>query len=289
MVLTNAAQYIQTLATSPLPPLLSPSPGFTPAAQIVHAIIQSNIAVPPHMSHDTFRSFLQSSLQECNGSQSNTSLHELYIYLLFLQILRDLIGHLALDDQSPYLSALDDTQAHITHSLTPQTPQQDFSFHHTLPNSDHWFPTNAPSRTRTWIVWPDVHSSTPKQYTTEGWSEMTSISQDFEQHHFRNNEDPASPQHPLWQTDFAKQQGRPYVSGHPSGLSPSLPHNTPSQQGKPTYFTLFLSHSTASPCPKSGKQPGLRDSPPLHGNKVMMPLDVCSRMQPLASLIFGDT
>ena len=211
MVCSNAAQYIQQLASKPLHPLLAPSPRFTPAAQIVHAIIQSNLTDSQQMSPDTFHKFLQSSLQECTRSEPSMALHELYIYFLFLQVLRELMTHLVIDDNSPYFSTLNDLQTQLIITLTRASDitQNNFQFHRNLPNSDNWIPNNSPSRTRTWVVWPDVPDSTAKQYSEVGWTHMSTIPQDFQQHHYRGNKDIASPQHPLWQTDFAKQQGRP--------------------------------------------------------------------------------
>ena len=129
-----------------------------------HAIILSNLTDTKDMPTDAFTTFLQTSLSECSKSESGMILHELYIFFLFTQILRELMTHLVINDNSPYFSTLNDIQAQlITDLTTDAAPTPDnFQFHHNLPNSENWVPINAPSRTRTWVVWPDVPDGTAK-------------------------------------------------------------------------------------------------------------------------------
>ena len=211
MACSNASQYIQQLASKSLHPLLAPSPRFTPASLMVHAIILSNLTDLKSMPPNTFNNFLQTSLRECTKSDPNMILHELYIFFLFTQILRELMSHLVIDDNSPFFSTLNElqTQIIITFTRNSNPTQSNFQFHRNLPNSDNWIPVNSPSRTRTWVVWPDVPDCTAKQYSDAGWTHMSDIPQDFQQHHYRGEQDMASPEHPLWRTDCAKQQGRP--------------------------------------------------------------------------------
>ena len=57
-------------------------------------------------------------------------------------------------------------------------------------------------------MWPDVPDGSTKVYTNHGRAQMAEIPQNFEQHHFRGNQPAAPQEHPLWQTRYAKQQGR---------------------------------------------------------------------------------
>ena len=121
------------------------------------------------------------------------------------------MSHLVIHDNSPYFSLLNELQTQLIITIThiPGPSHVNFGFHRTLPNSDNWAPINSPSRTRTWIVWPDVPDGTSKQYSDEGWTHMAEIPQNFHNNHFRADQDKAPPDHPLWLTDYAKNQGRP--------------------------------------------------------------------------------
>ena len=212
MACSNASQYIQQLSTKPLPPLLSTSPKFSPAVLIVHAIIQSNLVDIKSMPPNTFATFLQTSLRECAKSDQDTVLHETYIFFLFTQILREIISHLAIHDNSPFHTLLNDLQTQLILTLTQPagTVHINFGFHRTLPSAGNWAPINSPARTRTWVVWPDIPDCTAKQYSDQGWTHMADIPQDFQVNHYRaNQEEKAPPDHPLWLTEYAKNQGRP--------------------------------------------------------------------------------
>ncbi len=187
MVCSNAAQYIQQLTSQTPHPLLAPSPRFAPATIMAHAILSSNLTDTKDMPTDKFEKFLLTSHRECSRSDSGNKHHELYILFLFTQILRELMTHLAIKDSSDYFSTLNEIQMQLILDLTSctTTTQDNFQFSHHLPNPDNWIPINAPSRARTWVMWPDVPDGSTKIYTDSGRSRMAEIPPNFEQHHFR--------------------------------------------------------------------------------------------------------
>ena len=110
------------------------------------------------MPPDTFAEFLQTSLDECTKSDQNMILHETYILFLFTQILREIMSYLAIYDNSPYFSILNEQQTQLIVTITHLTgpPPLNFGYHRTLPNAENWAPISEPSRAQTWIVWPDI-------------------------------------------------------------------------------------------------------------------------------------
>ena len=105
-----------------------------------------------------FESFLTSSLRECTRSQEDTALHEAYILFLFTHILRELLSHLTIQDDSPFHHTLSHTQTQLLLQLdtTTATIHINFHFQKPLPNTSTWAPLSSPARNRTWITWPDV-------------------------------------------------------------------------------------------------------------------------------------
>ena len=177
MACSNANQYILQLSSKPLPPLLSTLPKLAPASLTVHSIIQAGLANEKEMPPDSFTQFLHTSLEECHKTDPDMVIYETYILFLFTQILREIITHLAIPTNSPYFSIFDQFQTHLIIGISRLNgpPPPNFGYHLPLPNAENWAPVNEPSRTRTWIVWPDVPDGTAKQYSQEGWTHMGSI------------------------------------------------------------------------------------------------------------------
>ena len=163
------------------------------------------------MPPDTFAEFLQRAFDDCMKTDESMLLYEVYILFLFTQILREVMSHLAIQDNSPYFNVLNEKQTHLILTITQLAAPLafNFKFNSALPHADNWTPVSTPSRTRTWISWPDIADDTAKQYSDEGKKHWCEIPRNFEENNFLGDQTKAPANHPLWSTDFARAQGRP--------------------------------------------------------------------------------
>ena len=169
---SNATQYIQHIFSNPLPSPLSTAPKFTQASLTVHSILQSKLKDLETMPPPIFSDFLQQAYDDCMQTDSSLLLYEVYILFLFTQILREIMGHLAIQENSEYHDILDERQSHIIITVRRHAAplSLNFKFSKTPPHSDSWAAISTPSRTRAWITWPDVINEEAKQYNGKGKS-----------------------------------------------------------------------------------------------------------------------
>ena len=158
-----------------------------------------------------FSDFLQQAYDDCMQTDAGLLLYEVYILFLFTQILREIMGHLAIQENSDYHDILGVKQWHIIIAIRRHAAplSLNFKYNKPLPHSDSWAEVSTPSRTRAWITWPDVINEEAKQYSGNGKSNFRDIPQNFEENDFLGGQTKAPANHPLWTTEYAKEQGRP--------------------------------------------------------------------------------
>ena len=152
----------------PLPSPLTTAPKFTACAFAVHAVLEGLLANVNTIKAEDFATFPQHAHGYCMRADSGMRPYEIYILFIFIHILRTLMLHLAVAQDSDIDKALSSAQAQlisILHRTAPTPPSLDFKFTKPLPHSGGWIPLNAPSRSRTWIIpfSPDNHPFTTGQ------------------------------------------------------------------------------------------------------------------------------
>ena len=135
--------------------------------------------MPPPVCSD----FLQQTYDDCMQTDASLLLYEVYILFLFTQILREIMGHLAIQENSECHDILGERQSHIIITVRRHAAplSLNFKFSKSLPHSDSWAAISTPSRTRAWITWPDVINEEAKQYNEKGKSNFRDIPQNFEE------------------------------------------------------------------------------------------------------------
>ena len=186
MACSNATQYIQHIFSNLLPSPLSTAPKFTQASLTVYSILQSKLKDFETMPPPIFSEFLQQAYDDCMQTDASLLLYEVYILFLFTQILREIMCHLAIQENSQYHDILDEKQSHIITTVRRYAAplSLNFKFNETLPHSDNWAPISTPSRTRAWIMWPDIANEEAKQYNEKGKTHWREIPQNFEENDF---------------------------------------------------------------------------------------------------------
>ena len=73
--------------------------------------------------------------------------YDVYILFLFTQILREIMGHLAIKEDSEFHDILGTVQSHIITTIRHHAAPLSLNFKYSkpLPHSDNWAAINAPS------------------------------------------------------------------------------------------------------------------------------------------------